>query len=99
MIVQIAGAILIGVSMVCGTWYAVTVKRIKNRDQARARRERLAHNERISGNGYLALYQEEEARGRDLVVRNNILTEQLKRRDKEIERLKGLLEESERRAS
>lgn len=97
MVVQIAGAILIGISLVCGTWYAVTIKKINNRAQARARRERIEHNERVFSNGYIALYHEEEERCSGLKIRNDILNEQLKRRDKEIERLKSLLEESERR--
>lgn len=99
MVIQIAGAALIGIAMVCGTWYAVTMKKLNAKKQAEARRQRMAHNERIYGDSSLALYRSEETRRQDAEVRIGILNEQIRRRDKEIDRLKKLIAESEGRVA
>ena len=90
--VQICGTILIGVALICGVWYAVTVRKIKADADRKAREDRNAHNERLAADNNFALYQQTEAALRDANVRIKIKDEQLKRRDKEIERLKKLLE-------
>ena len=90
--VQICGTILIGVALICGVWYAVTIRKIKAEADRKAREERNAHNERLAADNNFALYQQTEAALRDANVKIKIKDEQIKRRDKEIERLKKLLE-------
>lgn len=99
MIIQIAGAALIGIAMVCGTWYAVTIRKLNTKKQADARRQRMAHNERLYVDSSLALYQQEEARRQEAEVRIGIQRDQLRRKDKEIERLQKLIKELEGRAA
>ena len=89
---QICGTILVGVSLICGVWYAVTLRKIKADADRKAREERNAHNERLAADNNFALYQQTEAALRDANVKIQIKDEQIKRRDKEIERLKKLLE-------
>ena len=90
--VQICGTILIGVALICGVWYAVTIRKIKADADRKAREERNAHNERLAADNNFALYQQTEAALRDANVIIQIKDEQIKRRDKEIERLKKLLD-------
>ena len=90
--VQICGTILIGVALICGVWYAVTIRKIKADADRKAREERNAHNERLAADNNFALYQQTEAALRDANVKIQIKDEQIKRRDKEIERLKKLLD-------
>ena len=90
--VQICGTILVGVSLICGVWYAVTLRKIKADADRKAREERNAHNERLAADNNFALYQQTEAALRDANVKIQIKDEQIKRRDKEIERLKKLLD-------
>lgn len=89
---QICGTILVGVSLICGVWYAVTIRKIKADADRKAREERNAHNERLAADNNFALYQQTEAALRDANVKIQIKDEQIKRRDKEIERLKKLLD-------
>ena len=89
---RIIGTILIIGAMVCGTWYAVTVRKIKADADSRARHERYAHNEKIANDASLAAYQETNALLTDARTKIAIRDEQIKRRDKEIERLKKLLD-------
>lgn len=93
--IQIIGTILISVSLICGTWYAVTVRKIKSNEERKARRERNAHNERIANNESLALYQEEKTRRESAETLTGIYKEQLRRARNENERLKGLIKELE----
>ena len=95
---RIIGAALLLGAMVCGTWYAVTIRKIKADADRKAREERNAHNERLAADNNFALYQQTEAALRDANVRIKIKDEQIKRRDKEIERLKALLEIKEAKA-
>ena len=90
--VQICGTILIGVSLICGVWYAVTIRKIKADADRKAREERNAHNERLAADNNFALYQQTAAQLKETQVKCGIKDEQIKRRDKEIERLKKLLE-------
>ena len=89
--VQICGTILVSVSLICGVWYAVTVRKIKADADRKAREERNAHNERLAADNNFALYQQTEIALHDANTKNRIKDEQIKRRDKEIERLKKLL--------
>lgn len=88
---KICGTILIGLCLICLTWYGVTVRKIKAENERKARAQRNAHNERIASDNNFALYQQTESRLLDAQKRNKIKDEQIKRRDKEIERLKKLL--------
>ena len=89
---QICGTILIGVCLICGVWYAVTARKIKADADRMTREARNAHNEKLAADNNFALYQQTEAALRDANVKNQIKDEQIKRRDKEIERLKKLLD-------
>lgn len=89
---QICGTILIGVALICGVWYAVTVRKIKADADRKAREERNAHNERLAADNNFALYQQTAAQLNEAQVKNGIKDKQIKRRDKEIERLKKLLD-------
>lgn len=88
---RICGTILIGTAMICLTWYMVTVRRMKNKKEAQARRDRMRHNERMSEDASLALYLEEEARRKDAEAKVGIRDEQLRKRNAEIKRLKELV--------
>ena len=96
--IQICGTILVSVCLICAVWYAVTIRKIKADADRKAREERNAHNEKLAADNNFALYQQTEAQLRDANVRNQIKDEQIKRRDKEIERLKALLEIKEEKA-
>ena len=89
---QICGTILIGVCLICAVWYAVTARKIKADADRMTREARNAHNEKLAADNNFALYQQTEAALRDANVKIQIKDEQIKRRDKEIERLKKLLE-------
>ena len=89
---QICGTILIGMCLICGTWYAVTIRKIKADNERKARAQRNAHNEKIAADNNFALYQQTEARLNEANEKIKIRNEQIKRRDAEIARLKKLLE-------
>lgn len=89
---QICGTILLSVCLVCAVWYAVTIRNVKADNERKAREQRNAHNEKLAADNNFALYQQTEAALRDANVKIQIKDEQIKRRDKEIERLKKLLE-------
>ena len=90
--IQICGTILIGVCLVCGVWYAVTIRKIKADADRAARAQRNAHNEKLAADNNFALYQQTAAKLTEMEVKNKIKDEQIKRRDAEIARLKKLLE-------
>lgn len=96
--VQICGTILLSVCLVCAVWYAVTIRNVKADNERKAREQRNAHNEKLAADNNFALYQQTEAALRDANVKIQIKDEQIKRRDKEIERLKALLEIKEAKA-
>ena len=89
---RILGTLLVLCAMVCATWYGVTIRKVKADNERKAREERNAHNERLAADNNFALYQQTEAALRDANVKIQIKDEQIKRRDKEIERLKKLLD-------
>ena len=93
--IQIIGTVLISISLICGTWYAVTVRKIKATAERKARRERNEHNERIANNESLALYQEEKTRRETAETMTGIVKDQLRRSRNEVERLKALIKELE----
>lgn len=93
---QICGTVLIGLSLICGTWYGVTVTNLKMNAERRERARRAAHNEAVFSDRSLALYTQTEAMLADAKTKIGIQSEQLKRRDAEIERLKKLLKEAEK---
>lgn len=88
---QICGTILLSVCLVCAVWYAVTIRKVKADNERKAREQRNAHNEKLAADNNFALYQQTESALRDANVKIQIKDEQIKRRDKEIERLKKLL--------
>lgn len=88
---RLCGTILIGIAMICLTWYLVTVRRMNEKKRAQARRDRMKHNEKLSGDNSFALYCDEENRRKDAETKVGILEEQLRRRDAEIKRLKKLV--------
>ena len=93
---QICGTVLIGLALICGTWYAVTVTKLKLTAERMKRASRAAHNESLFTDRSLALYTQTEAMLNDARTKIGIQAEQLKRRDAEIERLKKLLKEAEK---
>lgn len=95
MIYQIAGAVIVVTCIICGTWYAVTIRQEKQQQQERERNERKARNERLFNDQTLALYQWEAARRQEAETREGIAKNQLSRARKEIDRLKFIIEELE----
>lgn len=95
MIIQIAGTVIISTALICLTWYGCTLKRLKARKELEERRSRYAHNEKMNERNTYSLYMSEEARRNEAEVKNGILSEQLRRRDKEIDRLKKIIAEME----
>ena len=95
MIYQIAGAAIIVTSIICATWYAVTVRREKAEEAERSKRERQARNERLFRDQSFALYQYEATRRQEAETREGIAQTVLKRTKNENERLKRLIKELE----
>ena len=89
---RILGTLLVLCAMVCATWYGVTIRKILSDADRKAREERNAHNERLAADNNFALYQQTAAQLNEAQVKCGIKDEQIKRRDKEIERLKKLLD-------
>lgn len=82
MLIQIGGIILLSVSLICLTWYGVTVQKIKVENERKAQAQRNAHNEKIAADNNFALYQQTEAFLNDANEKIKIRNEQIKRRDK-----------------
>ncbi len=95
MILQIAGTVIISTALICLTWYGCTLKRLNAQREREARRSRYAHNEKMNETNTYSLYMSEEARRNEAEVKNGILSEQLRRRDKEIDRLKKIIADME----
>ena len=95
MIYQIAGTVLLTTSLICGTWYAVTIQKEREKARIQERREREARNKRTFENESLALYQDELTRRRDAEAQVKLQKELLRRSRNEVERLKGLIKELE----
>lgn len=79
MIYQIAGAAIIVTSIICGTWYAVTVRRENEKNRVREQRERKARNERIMHSELLKMYEDECQRRLAAETRMGVYEHQLKR--------------------
>lgn len=79
MIYQIAGIVIVTVSLICGTWYAVTVRKEQAKAQQNARKARQARNERDCNNEWMILYEEEKQRRIDAETREMIAKTQLER--------------------
>ena len=95
MVYQIAGTVLLTASLICGTWYAVTIQKEREKARIQERREREARNKRTFENESLALYQDELTRRRDAEAQVKLQKELLRRSRNECERLKGLIKELE----
>lgn len=89
---QIIGLVLLSVTLICATAWGVSMKKEKHKDERLARAQRYAHNEKLAADNSFALYQQTEAELAQAQTKIRIQGEQIKRRDKEIERLKKLLE-------
>lgn len=91
MIYQIAGTVILSISIICFTWWAVTVRRDKQRDHETECKRRNAHNERMMSNNSMMLYEDERQRRIEAETMVGIRDDQLKRTRKECERLKTLV--------
>ena len=98
MIYQIAGMVIVTVSIICGTWYLVTLKQMQIKADARKRRELAAKNERLFNNNAIGLYEDERARREAAETKVGILERQLKLSRGNVERLKLLIKELEENA-
>ena len=91
MIYQIAGTVILSISIICFTAWAVTVRRDKQKDHECECKRRNAHNERMFSNESLMLYEDEKQRRIAAETMVGIRDDQLKRSRKECERLKTLV--------
>lgn len=88
MILQIAGIVIVTVSIICGTWYAVTVRSQKEKAAQNARRARQERNEREFNNEWMILYEEEKQRRIDAETRERIAKDQLRRAREQMSKVK-----------
>ncbi len=95
MIYQIAGTVLVCVCIICFTWWAVTVRRDKQKKHETECKRRNAHNERMFSNNSMMLYEDERQRRIAAETREGIARDQLKRSRHENERLLKLLAQYE----
>ena len=79
MIDQIAGIVIVTVSLVCGTWYAVTVRKQKADEDSKERAERKARNERIMNSELWKMYEDECQRRLAAETKAGVYEHQLKR--------------------
>lgn len=91
MIYQIAGTVILSISIICFTWWAVTVRRDKQRDHETECKRRNAHNERMMSNNSMMLYEDERQRRIAAETMVGIRDDQLKRVRSENERLKTMI--------
>lgn len=98
MIYQISGLVLVTVSIICFTWYMVTLKQMQMKADARKRREQAAKNERLFNNNAMGLYEDERTRREAAETKVGILERQLKLARGNCERLKLLIKELEENA-
>lgn len=101
---QIVGAIILSASILAGTALVgmginhMTVTKKERMISERAeRRLRVEVNERLVKDGLHKMYAEECEKRSAAETKVGILRSQLKKREAEIDRLKGLLKEAERR--
>lgn len=88
MVVQIGGIVILTVSIICGTWYAVTVRQMADAKAAESKKRREARNERIFNNEALSLYEDERQRRMALETRLGIVEHQLKRAKEQMAKIK-----------
>ena len=79
MLIQIGGIILLSVSLICLTWYGVTLKKIQTKATQTATDKRNAHTERMNKDNWSALYEDERQRRIDAETREKIAKDQLRR--------------------
>ena len=79
MIIQIAGAVILTTSIICGTWYAVERVRISAKAANESARLREARNRRTFENEALMLYEDEKQRRIAAETRERIANERLRR--------------------
>ena len=98
MIYQIAGTVILAVSIICGTWYLVTLKQMQMKADARKRHERIEKYDRTFNNNAIGLYEDERTRREAAETKVGILERQLKLARGNCERLKLLIKELEENA-
>lgn len=79
MVIQIGGIIILTTAMICGTWYAVTVRQMHTKAEQTKTDKRNAHNERMNKDNWSALYEDERQRRIDAETRERIAKDQLRR--------------------
>ena len=95
MTIQICGTAILITAIICTTWYVTMLRRDRERKAAEIRNIRFARNERIYNNGTMGLYEDEVQRR--IAAETTVNTKEfiISQKDKEIERLKGLLKLAE----
>ena len=95
MIYQIAGLVIVVTAAVCGTVLAIVSTKEKNRAERMDRAQRIAATRSIVENGLHAMYEQERALR--IAAETTVNTKEfiITQKDKEIERLKGLLKLAE----
>lgn len=88
MIYQIAGIVIVTVSILCGTWYAVTLKQTQAKERKDALKRREARNERIFSNEAMMLYEDEKQRRIEAETKCFIYQRQLKMAREQMARVK-----------
>lgn len=88
MLIQIGGIILLSVSIICLTWYGVTLKKIQTKATQTATDKRNAHTERMTQANWSALYEEEKQRRIDAETREQIAKDQLRRAREQMAKVK-----------
>ena len=95
MIYQIAGIVLVSVSLICFTWWKVTNAQRQTNEQNHQRKLREARNARVFDNEAMMLYEDERQRRIEAEQGERLAKERLRRSQNEVERLKKLLKEAE----
>lgn len=102
---QIAGAIMLSAAILAGATIAgmgirhlTVMKKERLISEREERKLRVAVNERLVKDGLHKMYAEENERRIAAETKLGIKEAQVKRLEKEVKRLKGLVEEAERRA-
>lgn len=95
MIYQIAGTVIVSISIICFTAWCITVRRDKQKNHEFECKRRNAHNERMFSNNSMMLYEDERQRRIAAETREGIARDQLKRSRHENERLLKLLAQYE----
>ena len=103
---QIVGAIILSAVIMAGTalvgmgvHHLTVTKKERLISERMERKLRVAVNERLVKEGLHKLYADEAEKRKEAETKVGIMKNQLRKKDAEIERLKGLLKEAERRTS